>query len=72
MNSERLPDLCCNPFFRLHHRFAAYEGPKHFAVSVDPSATPQQQMLKLNLDSATSNPRMQGRGRDGTSVSAMA
>ena len=46
--------LCRNPFFRLHNTFAAYEGGKHFAVWVDSSAAPEREMLRLNLDCATS------------------
>ena len=46
--------LCRNPFFRLHHTFAAYEGPKHFAVWVDSSAVSEKEMLRLNLDCAGS------------------
>ena len=46
--------LCHNPFFRLHPTFAAYEGPKHFAVWVDSSANAEKGMLKLNLNCAAS------------------
>jgi hypothetical protein len=46
--------LCHNPFFRLHHTFAAYEGPKHFAVWVDSAASQEKEMLRLNLDCAAS------------------
>jgi hypothetical protein len=52
--SQPTPSLCRNPFFRLHHTFAAYPGPKHFAVWVDATATREREMLRLNLDCALS------------------
>lgn len=42
--------LCRNPFYRLHHTFAAYPGPKHFNVWVNSAATQEREMLRLNLD----------------------
>jgi hypothetical protein len=46
--------LCRNPFFRLHHTFAAYENAKHFAVWVDSSAASEKEMLILNVGCAVS------------------
>ncbi len=48
--------LCRNPYFRLHHTFAAYEGAKHFAIWVDSAATREKEMLTLNLGCASSLP----------------
>jgi hypothetical protein len=48
------PRLCRNPFFRLHHTFAAYEDAKHFAVWVDSAAAREKEMLRLNLTCASS------------------
>jgi hypothetical protein len=44
------PRLCRNPFYRLHHMFAAYPRPKHFGIWVDPAAIQEREMLRLNLD----------------------
>ena len=46
--------LCRNPFFRLHHTFVAYEAAKHFAVWVDSTATREKEILRLNLECASS------------------
>jgi hypothetical protein len=58
--SQASSKLCANPFFRLHPTFAAYEGPKHFAVWVDSSANAEKGMLKLNLNCAASIRGCQG------------
>jgi hypothetical protein len=42
--------LCRNRFYRLHQAFAAYPGPKHFNLWVDPTATQEREMLRLNID----------------------
>jgi len=48
------PGLDRNPFYRLHRVFAAYPPPTpdlvHFRVWVDPAATQEREMLRLNLD----------------------
>ena len=45
--------LCRNEFYRLHPTFAAYPGPKDFKVWVDPSATEEKEMLRLNIACVT-------------------
>lgn len=48
--SQPSPGLCRNPFYLLHHTFAAYPGPKHFNIWVRPTATQEKEMLRLNFE----------------------
>jgi len=42
--------LCRNPFYQLHHTFAAYPSPHHFNVWVNNAAPQEREMLRLDLD----------------------
>jgi hypothetical protein len=55
--SQPSPRLCGNPFYRLHRAFVAYAGTKRFNVWVNPTATREKEMLRLNVDCV---PRMSG------------
>ena len=39
-----------NPFYLLHHTFAAYPGPKYFNIWVRPTATQEKEILRLSVD----------------------
>jgi hypothetical protein len=46
---SRPGSLCRNPYYRLHHGFAAYPGPKAFHEWVNPEATSEKELLRLNV-----------------------
>jgi len=52
--SRRDPELCQNPFYRLHHLFAVYPDGSRFWVWVDPTAIRERELLSLNFDCALS------------------
>lgn len=47
--SQPTRELCRNPFYQLHHAFAAYPGPHHFNVWVNNAATQERERLQPDL-----------------------